>query len=251
MEGGMKKLLLLTTAAVATLAISSSGRAADMPLKAPAPAPMIAPFSWSGFYLGGNIGGAWAHRNVTEDRFGLTFNQSSDGVLIGGGQVGYNYQFGNFVIGAEGDFDWAGNNNSNRGVGIVVPGIVGPIRVDSHDTWITTIAARFGVASDHWLFYGKAGGGWVGHNNFTISNVTTGVAITGGNNNSNSGFLVGAGIEYAFTNNWTVKAEYDYLGLSSRTFIVPAGSPFLVGDTFTNRSRNLQMLKVGFNYLFK
>jgi outer membrane immunogenic protein len=249
MEGGMKKLLLLTTAAIATLGISNSGQAADLPVKAPPP-PVIAPFSWSGFYVGGNIGGAWSQRNVTDNLFGLNFNRTSDGVLIGGGQVGFNYQFGNFVLGAEGDFDWAGHNSST-GVGVVVPGIVGPIRVDSHDTWITTLAARFGVAADHWLFYGKAGAGWVGHNNFTITNATTGISITNGNDHTNSGFLVGAGIEYAFTNNWTVKAEYDYLGLSSRTFIVPVGSPFLVGDTFTNRSRNLQMLKVGFNYLFK
>ena len=50
--------------------------------------------------------------------------------------------------------------------------------------------------------------------------------------------------------NWTMKAEYDYIGLSSRSFIVPAGAPFLVGDVFTNRNSNVQTFKVGFNYLF-
>ena len=67
-------------------------------------------------------------------------------------------------------------------------------------------------------------------------------------NNSNGGGLVGAGFEYAFTNNWTVKLEYDYLGLGNRTFVIPATAPFLAGDTFNNR--NVQMVKVGFNYLF-
>jgi outer membrane immunogenic protein len=80
--------------------------------------------------------------------------------------------------------------------------------------------------------------------------VNTGASITAGSGRSNSGFLVGAGYEYAFTSSWTVKLEYDYLGLSNRTFTVPVGAPFLVGDTFTNRSRNIQTVKVGFNYLF-
>jgi outer membrane immunogenic protein len=80
--------------------------------------------------------------------------------------------------------------------------------------------------------------------------VTTGASITGSNSNTNSGWLLGAGVEWAFTNNWSVKLEYDYLGLNSRTFTVPAGPPFFANDTFTHSGRNIQMLKVGFNYLF-
>jgi len=210
------------------------------------PAPFV--FSWTGFYLGGNIGGAWAHRDVT-DTFGRNFSNTSNGVFIGGGQAGFNYQIGGFVLGIEADFDWAANNNNND-AGVLIPG-VGAIRVSASDKWITTVAARLGFAIDRLLFYGKVGGGWVGADNFTITNVTTGASIVGGNSSSNSGFLVGGGLEYAITNNWTVKGEYDYLGLSNRTFAVPVGAPFLVGDTFTNRSRNIQMFKVGFNYLFK
>ena len=103
-----------------------------------------------------------------------------------------------------------------------------------------------------WLFYGKAGGGWVGTDDFTINNLTTGTSITVSNNNTNSGWLVGAGIEWAFAPNWSAKVEYNYLGLDDRTFIVPAGVPgFLPGDTFTQSNRNIQMVKVGANYLFK
>ena len=81
------------------------------------------------------------------------------------------------------------------------------------------------------------------------------VALTCGNflnscGNNNGGWLLGAGFEYAFTNHWTVKAEYDYLGLGNRTFVVPAGAPFLAGDTFTSNNRNVQMVKIGVNYLF-
>lgn len=68
--------------------------------------------------------------------------------------------------------------------------------------------------------------------------------------NSNGGWLVGAGAEWMFVPNWSVKVEYDYLGLGNRTFSLPATAPFLAGDTFTANNRNVQMLKFGINYLF-
>jgi outer membrane immunogenic protein len=247
----MKKMLLASTA-ILTL-VSGSAMAADM---TPAPvyskAPMMAPvFSWTGFYIGGNLGGAWAKRNVTDTLFGLNFsNGTNNGVFIGGGQVGGNYQFSNFVVGVEGTFDWAANNN-NTTTGIVVPGLGGnTVQVTSNNTWISTLAGRFGVAYDRVLFYGKGGGAWVGNSSFTVTNVTTGASITGSNSNTTSGWLAGAGLEWAFADNWTVKFEYDYIGLSGRTFTVPAGSPFLVGDTFTTGSNNIQMATVGVNYRF-
>jgi outer membrane immunogenic protein len=80
------------------------------------------------------------------------------------------------------------------------------------------------------------------------------VSLTCGNftscGNNTGGWLVGAGVEYAFTNNWTVKAEYDFLGLGNRTIVVPVGAPLLAGDTFNSNNRNIQMVKVGVNYLF-
>jgi outer membrane immunogenic protein len=110
------------------------------------------------------------------------------------------------------------------------------------------VAARFGWAFDRWLIYGKAGGGWVGSDSFTITNVTTGASISGSNNNTNSGWLIGGGVEWAFACNWSGKIEYDYLGLSSQTFTTPG--VILAGDTFTTGNRNLQMVKFGINYRF-
>ena len=72
--------------------------------------------------------------------------QRNNGVFIGGGQIGGNYQIGQFVIGGEWDFDWAANNNNSAGV--FVPG-VGNIAVTDNNRWITTVAARFGWAIDH------------------------------------------------------------------------------------------------------
>jgi outer membrane immunogenic protein len=233
------------------LATSVAATAADLHVKAPpkpAPVPVAvpAPFSWSGFYIGGNLGGAWAQGNVT-DRFGRTFNNGNNAAFIGGGQTGFNYQINNFVLGVEGTFDWAANNNNATGV--VVPN-VGTIRVSANNRWIATAAGRFGLAFDRVLAYGKAGGGWVGADSFTITNLTTGASITGSNNNTNSGWLVGAGLEWAFTDNLSAKVEYDFLGLGGRTFTVPAGSAFLAGDTFTTGHRDVQMATVGLNYRF-
>jgi outer membrane immunogenic protein len=250
MQGtNMRKLFHATAAVAALLAPSMTANAADIFARSPAYA--FAPFSWTGFYIGGNIGGAWGRGNVTDSLLGLNFGDvNNNGAFIAGGQLGFNYQFSNFVLGVEGDFDWASNTNNTAaaGNGVLVPG-GGAIQVTSNNRWITTLAARFGVTYDHWLFYGKAGGGWVGNDNFTITNTATGASITGSNNNSNSGWLVGAGIEWAFADNWLAKVEYDYLGLRSRTITVPAGG-FLAGDTFTIGNPNVQMVKFGVNYLF-
>jgi outer membrane immunogenic protein len=250
----MRFKTLIASVAFLALCTTAAG-AADIGVNAPplSPPPPL-PFSWTGFYVGANIGGAWSNTRSTDSLFLTNFNNNNNGVFIGGGQIGGNYQIGQFVIGGEWDFDWAANNNNATGV--VIPG-VGNIVVTSNNRWITTVAARFGWAIDHWLVYGKAGGGWVGNNDLTVTNLTTGVSITCGTfttltncGNSTGGWLLGAGFEYAFTNNWTVKLEYDYLGLGNRTFVIPASAPVLAGDTFTSNNRNVQMVKVGVNYLF-
>ena len=246
----MKVKTLIGSVALIALGTTAAG-AADLAVKAPPPPPPPV-FSWTGFYIGANIGGAWANNNWRDTLFLTNFNNNNNAVFIGGGQIGGNYQIGNFVIGGEWDFDWAANNNG--GTGVVIPA-VGTFVVTNNNRWITTVAARFGYAIDHWLLYGKAGGGWIGNNNnLTVTNVTTGVSLTCGNftncGQTTGGWLVGAGAEYAFTNNWTVKFEYDYLGLGNRTFVIPATAPFLAGDTFTTNNRNVQMVKVGVNYLF-
>ena len=253
----MKKFLLTLSALVIGTVAASAADLSKPYTKAPPAPPPPPPFSWTGFYIGANIGGAWAHNDWTDTIFLTNFNNASNGVFIGGGQIGGNYQIGQFVIGGEWDFDWAGNNNNNTGV--FIPALGNTIVVTNNDRWITTLAARFGWAFDHFLLYGKLGGGWVGHNNLTVTDVTTGVSITCGSfstltncGNNTGGWLAGIGGEYAFTNNWTVKFEYDYLGLGNRTFFIPVTSPIvtLAGDTFTTNNRNVQMFKVGVNYLF-
>ena len=236
--------------ASATLAISGIAHAADLarPPPPPPPQPVFVPppvFNWTGFYIGGNAGVAWTQGDVT-DNFGNRFSNSQNAVFTGGGQVGGNFQINWLVVGVEADFDWlANNNNSSNAVAIGN----NAFQWSANHRWITTLAARAGVAVNNWLFYAKGGGGWVGFNEFTLTDVTTGTSISGSSSNSNSGWLVGAGIEWAFAPNWTAKVEYDFLGLSNSTFTVPAGFP-IAGDAISTTNRDVQTLTVGVNYLF-
>lgn len=225
------------------LAASISAYAADIPVPAPPPPP---PVTWTGFYVGGNLGGIGAGGSLTDNLFGIDFTPGSNTTVVGGGQLGFNYQIAGFVVGVEGNFDWATNLRPSGGV--ITP--VGTIQTTSSDTRITTVAARAGAGLDRWFLYAKGGGAWVGNNGFTVTNLTTGASITGLNNRTNSGWLAGFGVEWALTRNWTLKFEYDYLGLNNPTFTVPATAPFIPGDTFTSNNRNIQMAQLGFNFLF-
>jgi outer membrane immunogenic protein len=245
--------------ALSVLSAAAGANAADlkMPVKAP-PAPMPPPFSWTGFYIGGNLGGAWVNNNVTDTLAGMNFgNNNSNAVFIGGGQVGFNYQAGNFaggnfVWGVEADFDGASNNNNGNRLIVAGPlGLGHTFAVSLNNRWVATAAVRLGVAYDRALFYAKGGAGWVGFNGFTVTDLNIGASLNGGgSNSSDAGGLVGGGIEWAFADNWSIRFEYDALFFGGRTFTVPVGSPVLAGDTFTTGNRTLQMATVGINWRF-
>jgi outer membrane immunogenic protein len=251
-EVNMRKLFRAAAALTGLLVTSLAANAADLYVKAKPPAPMPPPFSWTGFYIGGNLGGAWANNNVTDTLTGVNFSTgTNNGVFVGGGQVGFNYQMSNIVWGVEADFDWASNNNNN-GNGVVIAGPLGlghTFAVALNNRSIVTLAARLGVAYDRVLFYVKGGGGWVGANGFTVTDLNTGASVTS-SGSSDGGWLVGGGFEWAFADNWSARVEYDFLGLSGRTVTVPLGAPVLAGDTFTSGNRNVQMLTVGLNWRF-
>jgi outer membrane immunogenic protein len=254
----MRKRLLAGAALLA--AISGSAAATDVSSPAPPPAPYTKTpppppvFSWTGFYIGGNLGAAWWQANVTDSFTGLTFSaNSSNSVLAGGGQLGFNYQVDSLVFGLDGDFDWIVNNNKND-TGVVVPvslGLGHTFTAGLNNRSISTFTGRLGVAVDRVQFYAKGGGAWVGNNGFTVTDVTTGVSLTGTSSNSSTGWTAGGGAEWAFANNWTARVDYDFIGLGNRTFVVPTTSPVLAGDTFTANNRNIYMVTFGLNYLFR
>jgi outer membrane immunogenic protein len=231
----MKRFLL----AAALMLAGSAAQAADMALKAPPPPPAPPPFSWTGFYIGGEIGGVWANGHLHDSIDGFNVSTSHDGV-IGGAVVGYNWQVNNFVWGLEANFDWTSLNAT--GSGVFIP-TVGTLQASANTRWITTVSGRFGVAFNQVLYYGKLGGGWVG-NTATITNLNTGASISG--SNTRDGWLGGVGVEWAFAPHWSTKIEYDYLGLNSWTF---GSGRIIAGDSWTV-NRNIQMLTVGLNYRF-
>ena len=236
-DSEMKKLLLVGTAW--TVLFGGSALAADLrrPAYTPPPRPRSIAGPASTSVATSEVPGqeeAW-----NDSLFGLSASSDRSG-FIGGGQLGVNYQFSNIVLGAEWDFDWTSLDAT--GNGRFVPG-VGTLQGSANTRWISTLAARFGVVLNNGvLLYGKAGGGWV-DNNATVTNLNTGASISA--SNRNSGWVVGAGVEWAIGGNWSAKLEYDFLKLDDLTF---GPGPFR-GDTFT-ASREIQMFKVGLNYRF-
>jgi outer membrane immunogenic protein len=192
-------------------------------------------FTWGGFHLGFNIGAAWADDKLTDNLTGAKLESDRTG-FIGGGQVGYNIQVDNLVLGVVWDFDWTSIDSSK---GVVVPGI-GTLQSSTDTSWVTTLAARAGVAYERGLFYLKAGGGWA-HSSASITNLTTGAVVSA--SDTDGVWLVGGGIEYAFVRNWVARVEYDFLGLPEKTGTGP------LGNTMTF-NRDIQILKVGLSYKF-
>ena len=245
----MKATWLCTAAAVAfCLTTSASVFAADVGLRSAPPSPVYNPppilvYKWEGLYIGGNLGGAWASGTLTDNLTGASLGGNNSG-FIGGGQIGYNWQFAPFVLGVEGMFDGTSISGSSNTVAVFGP--VGPavLQGSAKTNWVSTVAARVGYAANNWLFYGKAGGGWVS-NNVTVTDPTSGASFS--NSNTNSGWLAGVGIEYGLTPNWTIKVEYDHLGFSSWT--VSRSDLLFPGDSVT-LSRQIDMVTVGANYKF-
>jgi outer membrane immunogenic protein len=190
--GIMRKLALLFTA----LAFNGSAFAADMAVKAPPPPPV---FSWTGCYVGGNLGGGWTHKHFEFTDGGQLFDEGTlgQGGFIGGGQLGCDYQFGsNFVVGVQGMFD----GTTIKGTETFFSGIDQfneQYAVNLH--WFTTLTGRVGfLATPSLLLYGKGGAAWVNERINYVPGVEV-VASTG--NTTRSGWDAGAGIEWMFAPN--------------------------------------------------
>jgi opacity protein-like surface antigen len=229
-----RNLLALVIGAFLDIGVTYAAAAADVPIRTPVYAPPVL-YNWSGLYLGANVGGAWSNRTVNVA--GTAWDDPFSSAFIGGFQLGYNLQAGHFVVGVEGDFDWASFGRPS----FTVSSPLGPVQFSDRQKWISTVAARFGITSGsgRLLAYGKVGGGWA--QDSAALTVPSGMPIWTGSNTS-GGWLFGGGLEYGLKPNWTVKLEYDYLKLGDwTTSTVPAVS----------WRRDTQMIKVGVNYKFE
>jgi outer membrane immunogenic protein len=198
--------ILLATAGL--LALSSGlALAADLPVKAP---PMVAPppqFSWTGFYLGGNLGfkNGKFHETLSSPTASLDFSSSGTSGIVGGGQIGYLWQTNQFVFGFEGDFDGTNLRRSRTAVSTVGPFIPGDTLTVRND-WQASARGRLGWAVDHALFYVTGGGSWA---NFKADFFPVGLVATSADRTL-FGWTFGGGIDYAFANGWSLGGEYRF-----------------------------------------
>ena len=229
--------------------------AADLPAPTPIPPPAYLPpvYNWTGFYIGGNIGAGWSGLSGTNfsDTLGSTFTAPTNAQLLGGGQVGANYQFANgVVIGAEAMFDWLSSSQNAIVTATDPTGSVAANIGTSNARWLTTVSGRLGYAWDRVLLYAKGGGAWVATNSPAISVAGTPASFSSISNTTSSGYTAGFGVEWAFSGNWSARAEYAYIGLPSQTFTVAPGTPTFGGDVITFSNRNISLVTGAINYKF-
>ncbi|MFL9826370.1 autotransporter domain-containing protein [Rhodoplanes sp. SY1] len=191
--------------------------------KAP-PTPVAAPVIWRGFYVGLNAGTIWGKTDW--DYVGRAPSTSSEpkyaGALLGG-QAGYNYQIGAWVLGLEGDIAWSNAKGSAADqLGTFDAYFYSD---ETHFDWFATITGRLGYTWDRTLFFVK--GGWaaaeVTQQTFFNRGYFAAGPATGpinGSSNIASGWTVGLGAEYALTATWSAKAEYLYYSLGTDRYVV-------------------------------
>jgi len=227
----MKKLLL---GAAAGFVFAAPAFAADIPARTYTKAPVYtvpqAVYNWTGFYIGGHVGGAFPGDNSLE---------GSNGRFLGGVQGGFDYQFAsNWVIGAEAQYSWLGGNSGN---GVVFPG--GTLVTGNTDQ-LGSVTGRLGYAFGPALLYAKGGYAFRNNDNIGVSVGGVPVAFTT-DANHRDGYTVGAGLEYMFAPNWSVKGEYQYYNFGNTTFT--SGPAPIIGARFRDDEHTV---KLGINYRF-
>ena len=149
-------------------------------------------YTWTGFYVGIN-GGGWG-----SSQWDAVNSFDASGGLIGG-TVGYNWQFGQVVIGAEGDIDWSGIKGTTT---VLCPG-----GCETRNKWLATARGRLGLAFDRFLPYVTGG--------LAFGDINATVPVLPGGSISNAGWTVGAGLEVGLVSNVSLKAEYLYVDLGN------------------------------------
>jgi outer membrane immunogenic protein len=272
----------LVFAAIAGISAASAADLAARPYtKAPV---MIDPvYSWTGFYVGGNAGYSWGRSRTDVSYFNtatgapivppvgsILSNSFGMNGGIAGGQAGYNWQTGSWVLGLEADIQWSGERGSSAfncagtvAGGVCLPGLTflpagatgTNLAVSESLEWFGTVRGRAGfLATPSVLLYGTGG---LAYGSVKSTGVLTGfnpnggaLAFVGSNTDTRVGWTVGAGVEGMITANWSAKLEYLYMDLgrfNAGAFSLAPGS--LIGVNATSRFTD-NILRAGVNYRF-
>jgi outer membrane immunogenic protein len=223
-------------AALGTIFLTSSAMAADLPVKAPPPLPAAPLPTWTGFYIGGDIGGLWAHNGsgvwtplevFPFGEFPNVGTLETNGALFGGVHAGYNWQFApTWVAGVEADWSWTNAKASftqpwvNTVTG-VRPNALASVSLS--EDWITTLRARIGyLVTPAALVYFTGGAAWAkfdyaGNSHNELSTFVAQSQFS----ETKPGYVLGVGFEYAFWNNWSARAEYMYYHFNTGAAVSP------------------------------
>ena len=285
----MKRILLASASA---MALTGSAFAADLTPPAPPPVFVPPPPTWTGFYVGINAGYEWAaNKNIdttaipvfaaptweTELALSSALATGSAGVnqngFIGGGQIGYNFQYGTrLVVGLEADIQGIAGNNAvggfaGSGVPVGFPGetIVSAVQSNKSLDYLGTVRGRIGylltptllIFGDGGLAYGSVNAStsiWQDNEPFLPT-----FGSFGRFSNTQVGWTVGGGVEWQFMPNWSVKVEYLYYDLGRKTFgLTPlafssptfGGSLLYSSTPFSSTTFNGNVVRAGLNYHF-
>jgi outer membrane immunogenic protein len=270
----MKKLALVASILIAG---SVHGFAADMaPRYSKAPVAPVETWNWGGFYIGGNVGGAWERGSSSTNFISLgttpladatnpQSNSLNSSALIGGIHGGYNWQAAAWVFGLEADWDWTNTKNgfcrqtdafslscadNNRGF----------LTLNEKTEWLGSARGRVGYAWDRFMIYGTGGAAWGKIDTSINANCLVGgcgfssLPLNGTANFSTTktGWVAGAGIEAMLTANWIVRAEYLHydLGSINYTAIFPASAGPGTQSATWSRSFQYETVRAGLSYKF-
>ncbi len=259
----MRRHVSLVALALAFSAGAAIAADLSYPSVIPGFVPPPAAINWTGFYGGVNIGGGWSSSVVNPNTLtpytdlgapgsmfllpGSTQNGGSSGGIVGGAQLGYNYQFGrSFVLGVEADFSGSGlsSDSSNSaatyvsplGTGNLLTPLANPANVGVSLDWFGTVRGRAGfLVTPTLLLYGTGG--------FAFGSLSGNVS---GSSNTSTGWTAGGGVEWMFVPHWTAKLEYLYLNLDSS-----GANGAFTGYQFGSRNNaEINIVRVGVNYIF-
>ena len=266
------KQLLIRAIAIAGL-IGTPAFAADMAVKAPPPAPVLAPApSWTGFYIGGDLGGAWSNNTATffpfpsPAEFGVNVisAKNSGSSVFGGVYAGYNWQFAPaWVAGLEGDWSW-----THAGGSFTQPWTMiskgAPISgsftsMSSNLKWVASIRGRFGyLVTPTLMAYATGGAAWAridyaanDSNGVDDPAATDAYATSASASPTQDGFVVGGGLEWAATEHWLLRAEYLYYRFGNAPNLLglfPISRGFPSGYSWS--ATNVNVVRGGVSYKF-
>jgi len=272
----MKKTVLMSAIALGAMAATAS--AADMPARGPAvaQAPYVAPlFTWTGFYVGLNAGAAWHGSDNCPGLYGYSSGvigsrvnafapacNSDNAAFTGGVQAGFNWQMGSVVVGLEGDVNWIGND-SRRGfnnyaltsaiTGVATYGLDG----SPQSNMLGSIRGRLGWSFDRAMLYVTGGAAFRNSGSDEViyaynSSGATLASYTVNSGRNNVGWSLGGGLEWAFTNNVSLKIEYLHSQFDRGNNLFVTSTSSYNGYAFRNDNGtdSIDVVRFGINYRF-